>query len=142
MSAVDPEVLYVALVSDPGLLRAQRRLQYRCTSRCLLLDAIAVPAPERILLHQKRYKLSPQWNATRSSEAGRAANTYDGDNHWKSWTYYVGTSALDLADPGAVLDAQCDHVSKRLKPLEFNEHWHRGHTEVRVRADGTMFVVR
>lgn len=139
--SIDPEVLYTALLSDGDRLNGIRRLQYRCPRRCLLLDAVEVPEPERVLLHQKRYKLSGTWNAERSSEAGRKANTYDGENHWKPRTYYLGQSALDLSDSeGATLDVQCDHVHVPLKPSAFQADWQAGHAEMTVRPDGSRYA--
>lgn len=142
MSAVDPETLYAALLSDGDRLRTLRRLQYRGQGcRCLLLDAIEVPEPERVLLHQLRYKHGPERNSERSSAEGRAANTYDGDNHWKPRTFYIGTSALDLTDAeGATLNVLCDHVDVNMKPSEFRADWSAGHADVTVRPDGSRYA--
>jgi hypothetical protein len=135
------------LLGSPG--RIERRLQYRCTSRCLLLDAIE--AGESVLLHQKRYKNSDEINLRRSNEAGRARNTFDGDNHWKPRSYWIGQSALahpeDLPEPRISL--QCDHVGVlpdgselTLRASAFHEDWRAGHAEVRVRSDGSRFSVQ
>lgn len=145
MNAVVPGVLYAALLGDAGRLRDIYRLQYRCAydRRCLMLDAIQVPEPERFLLHQLRYKYSPDENAARSSEDGRKANTVDGDNHWRDRTFYLSSSALIATDDeGFVLGLTCDHVLEyHLKPSEFVDDVARRHTEVRLRADGTRYVV-
>lgn len=139
---IDPEALYVALLNEPGRLRDLRRLQYRCQPhRCLLLDAIDVHG--HVLLHQQRYKLSPDWNAARSSAAGRAKNTEDGRNHWRSQSYWIETSALALTDEErATLGLQCDHVDKQLRPSEFRAAWDAGHAEVSARPDGSLTAVR
>ena len=139
----DPEVLYVAMIGDPSRLRALRRLRYWCANeRCLLLDAIEVA--DTIVLHQKRYKYSPAENADRSSESGRRANTYDGENHWKEHSYFIGTSALAHPEDDGLqyLGLHCDHIAEyALQPSEFDADLRDGHTEVRLRADGTRFVV-
>jgi len=140
VSVPDANDFYAALIGNPDRLRRLRRLQYRCPERCLLLDAVAVG--DTVLLHQKRYKLSRHRNAERSSDSGRTANTYDGENHWKPRSYYIETSALALTDAeGAILEIQCDHVNASMKPSDFAGDWESGHTEVRVRADGSRFPV-
>lgn len=152
MNAPDPETLYEALIADPARLRTLRRLCYWCNradGRCLLLDAIVMP--NTILLHQKRFKNSDAVNLRRSNEAGRAKSTFDGDNHWMPRTYFIGQSALAYPDdrPPPRQSLQCDHVGVlpdgsdlTLTAAEFHADWNAGHTEVRVRPDGTRFVVR
>lgn len=153
MTSPDPEVLYIALVNDSKRRAALHQLTYRCAhdDRCLLLDALEIPGPERVLLHQKRFKNSDEVNRRRSSEAGRRANTVDGDRHWKPRTYYIGQSALDYPDdrPTPRLSVQCDHVGVlpdgsdcTLLATDFHADWQAGHSEVRMRADGTRFAVR
>lgn len=139
---IDPDILYTALLNEPGRLSSLRRLQYRCQPhRCLLLDAIDVNG--HVLLHQQRYKLSPDWNAARSSAAGREKNTEDGENHWRARTYWIETSALDLTDgEGATLGLQCDHLDKQLRPSQFHAAWSGGHADVSVRPDGSLTAVR
>lgn len=147
---MNAEDLYVRLIGDPGRLRELRRLRYWCDRsdrRCLLLDAVGVL--DTILMHQKRFKQSDEINERRSSAAGRTKNTFDGQGHWKPRTYFVDTSALALDDPVARLAIQCDHVGVlpdgnevTLSPDSFWADWNAGHTEVRVRADGTRFVVQ
>lgn len=149
MATPDAEVLYRALISDASRLRSLRRLQYRCDrpQHCLLLDAIEVPGS--VLLHQKRFKNSPAINLNRSNEAGRAANTFDGENHWRPRTYYIGQSALSIEDDRvAGQSLQCDHVGVladrtdlMLRASEFWADWHRGHADVRVRSDGSTYAV-
>lgn len=151
MSTPDAETLYRVLGNDTSRLRGVRRLRYWCAmrDRCLLLDAIDVRG--QILLHQKRFKQSTEVNLRRSSEAGRAANTSDGENHWKPRSYWISESALSYpADsPGSVgLAIQCDHVGVLpdggeiiLTPADFAHDWTSGHTEVRVRSDGTRFPI-
>jgi hypothetical protein len=146
----DPEALYVALRGDTKRLGIARRLTYWCsTERCMLLDAIEVG--ETVLIHQKRFKTSPEINDRRSSEAGRARNTFDGENHWKPRTYWIESSALAYPDdrPPMRLSVQCDHVGPlptnddvTLTAPDFRDDWQAGHTEVRVRSDGTRYAVR
>lgn len=114
--------LYPKLVKVAKRMRLHR-LTYRCRnrSRCELLDAIETP--EGIVLHQKRYKKSDELNASTSSADGRRVNTYDGDNHWKSFTYFLSSSVLARPDPKASLDVQCDHTIERLTPAEFSADW-------------------
>lgn len=151
MTAPDPEALYIALIGDPPRMRTLRRLTYRCAhgDRCLLLDAVGVAGT--VLLHQKRFKNSEEVNLRRSNEAGRAANTFDGNNHWKPRTYYLDQSALAHPDdrPEPRLSIQCDHVGVlsdgedlTLTAGAFRDDWARGHTEVAVRPDGSRFAVR
>jgi hypothetical protein len=147
----DAEALYIALIGDPKRLKTLRRLQYRCSrdDRCLLLDAVAIG--DTVLLHQKRFKNSPEVNVRRSSESGRAANTFDGRNHWKPRTYYIASSALNYPDenPPPRQSIQCDHVGVTgagddvcLTAADFQGDWTAGHAEVVVRADGTRYAVR
>lgn len=149
MNGVDAESLYVSLIGDPTRLRGLRRLQYRCSQRCLLLDAIELPGT--VLLHQKRYKYSADLNEARSSDAGRAKNTFDGANHWRPRTYFIESSALAYPDdrPTPRLGIQCDHVGATATGAEvtllapdFQSDWRAGHTDVTVRNDGTRFAVR
>lgn len=141
----DAAALYEALLADGSRLSSVRRLQYRCPSRCLLLDAIEVGGT--ILLHQNRYKLSPGHNEARSSASGRAANTFDGATHWKPRTYWITDSALAYPDtPSMRLQLQCDHVGvdpdASLTAVDFAEDWTAGATEVTNRHDGSRFTVR
>jgi hypothetical protein len=148
VNSLDPEALYISLVGDPSRLRKLRRLQYRCPERCLMLDAIALP--NTVLLHQKRYKYSASVNEARSSSAGRSKNTFDGHDHWKPTTYFIESSALanPNASPVPRLGIQCDHVAVTpageevvLLASDFHHDWDAGHTDVRVRRDGTRFAV-
>lgn len=147
--APDPETLYSALINSRRLSDL-RRMTYWCPSRCLLLDAIQVPDPGRVLLHQKRHKFSDRINEARSSEAGRRRNTFDGEDHWKPRTYYIGSSALDYPDDVPVMQQslQCDHVGVlpdggevTITAAAFQADWRAGHAEVRIRKDGTRYPV-
>lgn len=151
MSLPDAETLYVALVGDPKRMRQLRRLTYRCvTDRCLLLDAVQVA--DTVLLHQKVFKNSHEVNQRRSNEAGRKANTVDGDRHWKPWTYYIGQSALGHPEGSGSMagqSLQCDHVGVTsggsdfvLSVHDFHADWAAGHAEVQVRGDGSRYAVR
>lgn len=143
-----PEDLYTALISD-GRATQLRRLTYRCATphRCLLLDVIETPLGT--VLHQKRYKSSPEVNLRRSSAAGRAANTIDGDRRWKPRTFYLEQSGLAWSqEPRAGQSLRCDHVGVLpdggdvvLVAAEFTADWSCGHTEVLVRRDGSRYAV-
>lgn len=136
--------LYVAILGDPARLRLVRRMQYRCaTSRhCLLLDAIETPAG--VVIHRPRYKYSPSQNEARSSEEGRRANTYDGENHWREHTYFLEQSALAHPWADAMrLGLTCDHVlDAPLRAPDFAADWQGGHAEMRLRRDGSRYAVR
>ncbi len=121
-STLDPESIYVALIGDPARMRNLRRIRYRCSDRCLLLDAVAVV--DTILIHQKRYKHSDVVNQRRSSPAGRAKNTIDGDNHWKPSTYYIETSALNYPN-----DRPTPRLGGPVRPRRRHCRWHRPHPE-------------
>lgn len=139
-----PDELYTALISS-GRIADLRRLTYRCASRrCLLLDVIETPMGT--LLHQKRFKNSHEVNLRRSNEAGRAANTEDGNNHWKPRTYFLDVSALSW--PEGAQSIQCDHVGVLsdggdlvLRGADFAADWRAGHVEVSVRPDGSRYAV-
>ena len=153
---MDAESLYVALISNPGRLSQLRRLTYRCAKhRCLLLDVVETPLG--VVLHQKRFKQSAEVNEGRSNEAGRAKNTFDGDNHWKPRTYWLNESALSLSDdPRSNQPLNCDHVGPRpgglrdselgvqdvvLRAQDFAADWSARHAEVRVQRDGSRYAV-
>lgn len=140
----DAAELYRALLTS-GRLSGLRRLTYRCATeaRCTLLDAVETPLG--LVMHQVRYKYSAGENLERSSESGRAANTYDGANHWRERSYFVEQSALSpsfLGDDGAHLEVTCDHVlAHPLTADDFHADWEAGHAEVRVRPDRTRYPV-
>lgn len=138
---MNAEALHAALVST-GRIKSLRRLTYRCHARrCLLLEA--VDTPEGVLVHQKRYKLSPTVNEATSTAEGRAANTEDGRNHWRAQTYWLSTSALRWDDlPQAGQSLECDHVlSHLLTAPQFTADWEAGHSDIRVRGDGSRAVL-
>lgn len=140
----DAAELYRVLLSS-GRLSRLRRLTYRCAAgRCTLLDAVETPLG--IVLHQVRYKYSEGENLSRSSESGRAKNTYDGANHWRERSYFIEQSALSatfIGDTGARLDVTCDHVlAHPIRAREFHADWTAGHAEVRVRANGSRYAVQ
>lgn len=142
MSLPDATTLYDALRADNTRLGALRRLTYRCPHRCLLLDAVAVA--ETVLVHQKRYKYSEDENLARSNDAGRAANTYDGANHWRERTYWIGQSALAHPEdtPAPRLGITCDHVlDHQLLATDFHADWSAGHADVVIRPDGSRYAV-
>lgn len=143
----DAAELYRAVMVS-GRLPALRRLTYRCHARrCLLLDAVETPLG--VVCHQIRFKQSDGVNEARSSATGRAKNTFDGNNHWRPRTYYVDVSALAWPQTtGSRLSVQCDHVGVLsdgspvvVTAQEFEEHWQAGHTEIRMRADGSRYAV-
>lgn len=134
------ERLYRAAINRPA---GVPRLQYRCTTeRCLLLDVIPLPDGNAVL-HQLRYKYSPEQNDQRSSESGRQANTYDGENHWRERTYLLSQSALRFPEDGRMSGQQitCDHVlAYLLSATEFRDDLTAGHALVAVRPDGTRYA--
>ncbi|REF30632.1 hypothetical protein [Calidifontibacter indicus] len=139
----DAAELYRALLGSDRL-PTLRRMTYRCATkdRCLLLDAVETPLGT--VLHQTRYKYSPAENEKRSSASGRAKNTFDGVNHWRERTYYIGESALAYPDdlPSPQLGVSCDHVLEYLlAATEFRDDWSAGRVEIRVRADGSRYAV-
>lgn len=136
----DPDVLYSALLNG-ARLSSLRRLTYRChAARCLLLDVVDTPVG--VLIHQKRYKYSDEQNLQRSSAAGRAANTLDGNNHWRAHSYFIETSALANAERAGRTDVSCDHVlGYPLTAATFWTDWKSDTTEVRVRVDHTRYAV-
>jgi len=123
------ESLYPKLVKVAKRMRLHR-LTYRCRNRCLLLDAIETP--EGIVLHQKRYKLSDELNASTSTADGRRVNTYDGDDHWKSHTYWA------VPDELGNVRVQCDHIIVDVRAAEFQADWGSGVNEIALPrvADG------
>lgn len=137
---MNAEDLYRALLTS-GRLPGLRRLTYRCTAaRCLLLEAVETPLG--VVVHQTRYKYSEAENLARSSESGRAANTYDGRNHWRERTYYLKQSALSWPDDPGGQELTCDHVlGHLLTAADFQRDWRAGHATVRLRPDGSRYSV-
>lgn len=90
--------------------RAAALAIWRCEQKgCTLLHVWR--SPMGILFYQPRYTSSPGMNAESSTEAGRAKNTFDGDNHWKPTA-----GVLDhLRDWGkdAGLTVQCAHIPRQ-----------------------------
>lgn len=128
MTETDAAELYRALLSS-GRLSTLRRLTYRCRAGgCLLLDAVDTPLG--IVMHQTRYKYSPEENARRSNAEGRAKNTEDGDRHWRPRTYFLAVSALRFADDpvsGYGSEVTCDHVLGHLLTApRFQRDWDAG----------------
>ena len=85
--------------------------EYRCRRPrrgCLLLY-VWHSRSDQLEFYQPAYKLSPGRNAEQSNESGRAANTADGNNHWRA----VAGVLDDMRGwgPTAGLSLQCDHVS-------------------------------
>lgn len=94
--------LYAALRSNERTRKRALTIVYRCpVDRCTLAEFYASPAG--LLAHQPPYKLSPALNLEESSDSGRAANTRDGDRHWKEQTGF-----MDSAEWNRVLN--CDHI--------------------------------
>lgn len=96
------DAVYAALRSNTRTRKRARTLTYRCPNshRCALAEVYA--SPVGVLIHHPRYKLSPVLNEASSSEAGRLANTVDGDRRWQGRTYF-----LEMA---VNLTLNCDHV--------------------------------
>lgn len=133
--------LYSAL-RNSSRYSSVRKLAFRCwPHRCLLLEA--VDTPEGIILHQPPFKQSEAENEARSSAAARArsTNTSDGNRHWKARTYFIDSAALGPPDTGGIL-VRCDHVLDQLvSGIEFHEYWNAETPEVRVRPDGSRYVL-
>lgn len=107
-----PDALYSALVAGANRLRL-RRLTYRCSRRCLLLDAIA--APQGVIVHLNECKVSAERVAS-----GRAVR-----RRWGSRTFDVDISTLRFRGNDAAhwLLVQCDHTEARLGADEFWGDW-------------------
>ena len=144
----DAEALYRALLNGKQLTK-QRRLTYRCHAhRDLLLDAVETPVG--VLIHHPVYKNSPDLNERTSSPSGRAANTRDGDRHWKARTVWFHEHALSWPDDPQAPNPQilgvewkCDHITGlTMRAYEFQDDWAAGHAEILVRADGSRVVLR
>lgn len=95
--------LYAALRSNERTRKRALTIVYRCPNkkRCTLAEVYVSPAG--LLVHQPPYKLAPGTNESTSSASGRAANTRDGNNHWKAQTGF-----MDSEQWHRVLN--CDHV--------------------------------
>lgn len=95
-----------------------------------------------MVLHQNRYKRSVSVNESGSSAEGRRANTFDGERHWRDQTYFLTDSALSwrgVAGAGQAL--VCDHVLDQVLTADrFAADFDAGHTEVRVRPDGSRYT--
>lgn len=118
------ELAYKALKAT-GQLSSHRLLAYRCPNarRCLLLDVVNFPEPVGPLLVKPRYKLSAATNEAASNEAGRAANTEDGRNHWKA-AYMVPEALLNVV-------MNCDHIKDvAINKARVQADLDAGHTEV------------
>lgn len=150
----DPAELYAALKAAGGRRhKIARRMTYRCSShRCLLLDVFDVPDLGQILLHQKRYKFSPQQNEAASVPEARVDKTYDGDRHWIERSYWLNDSGLKWtgvtvsADTGkpvvSGVTVQCDHVNAHLISADdFWRDWNAGHAQIKVKTDGHRYGV-
>lgn len=97
------EAAYKALKTQ-GKLASHRLIAYRCSRRCLLIDVVQFPEPVGVIVHQPRYRLSPELNAASSSESGRAKNTEDGDRRWRE-QFMVPETMLNVT-------ATCDHLAQ------------------------------
>lgn len=72
---------YYRLLKSGRRLNSVLRAQVRCREGCTLLVVFETPVGPAF--YQPRYKLDPILNADASNDAGRRANTIDGDRHWK-----------------------------------------------------------
>jgi len=109
--------VYGALV-DTGKLSGHLLLTYRCPLRCAVLHVINTP--QGVIFGWPRYKTSTETTARQSSAGGRAANTEDGNRHWKRRASYV-----DTVDSAGV---QCDHLQRSLEL-----------TDIQAQLDGENF---
>lgn len=77
--------------TSPAMKRARAKMlatTFRCSKRGCVLAYVYV-TPCGVIVHQPRYKLSPEVNAASSNESGRANNTLDGDHKWKSKSHFL-----------------------------------------------------
>lgn len=89
--------------------RAAALAIWRCEQKgCTLLYVWR--SPMGTLFYQPRYKSSPGMNAEWSNEAGRARNTFDGDNHWKP-TAGVLDQLRPFGDEAGMF-VQCGHIPR------------------------------
>lgn len=95
---------FYAMLKARGQLRSHRLLTYRCQRRCLLLDVLRTS--HGVIVHQPRYKLSPEVNEQTSSPDGRTNNTEDGDRRWRGHTFPV-EFAINFV-------LNCDHVNQHV----------------------------
>lgn len=94
---------WVESVRKRGTASQQRALVYRCKARgCSLLELYR--SPDGLIVYRPRYKLSPAQNAEFSNASGRAANTEDGDRHWKASGGFLRESW-----EGWMIEGICDH---------------------------------
>ena len=142
---LDTEALYIAL-THKNRATQHRRLTYRCTShKCLLLDVIDA-GPLGIIVHRPRYKYSDTVNQKQSSDAGRKANTIDGNRRWKAHTFNIAQSGLaaSLIDTDDIGDMSlsCDHVlNHMLTAKKFWDDWEKGATNVRISPNNLRYAV-
>lgn len=128
--------LYCMLL-ETGELRSirVRCLTYRCAQgRCAVLDVFEVPG-EGLAVGFPRYKTSPQPSDRASNESGRAKNTEDGWRRWRRWAIFADS----ISSPPLL----CDHLREVwLAGDAMVADWDAGHTEVRVRRDGSRYAVK
>lgn len=142
----DAETVYNALIGSPSRLRGLRRMQYRCESRCLLLDAVAVSGT--ILLHQRRYKTSvARYPGSRPGSTTFDSRHYRPRTAWSTgdraifYVPFVAGPQLPEPMPPRVADLHCDHADPQLTWRDFNADWDSGHAEITVRANGSRYAV-
>lgn len=106
MATSDPTVLMTyETPQGRAAVKACAVAEYRCAGRgCLLLHVWQSPAGP--LFYRPAYKLSRDVNERESSPEGRAANTADGENHWRA---DAGHLAGARGWPEHTMPLQCDH---------------------------------
>lgn len=99
------------------------KLVYR-GHKCRHVLAEVYSLSEGLLVHQPVYKLSPALNAEQSVPAGRANNTIDGNNTWKSQVYFIEQGHPNL---------QCAHIQDyRLDPERIKHDVAQGKSEITI----------
>lgn len=118
---------YVKMLRNNREASKRAALTYRCPRRCTLLTVYETT--QGVILHHPRYKLSAAMNRADSTEAGRRANTEDGDRRWKE-----GASFLV---PDNTYPLICDHVNSSVTSQAILDALERGDREVVRDTSGT-----
>lgn len=101
---------------------------YRCRVKgCLLLwvTTVSEGGELEIVCYQPGYKLSVDKNSEFSTEAGRRANTKDGDRHWKAQTFFLRQAA-------GALHLACDHIQVQVAVEQVERHARQRRGEVKL----------
>ncbi len=108
---------YGAMV-DSGKLANYVLLTYRCPRGCSVLHVVSTP--QGVIFGWPRYKMPARATETRSTAAGRAANTEDGSRHWKRRASFADTTDRSVG-------VQCDHMRREVDVAEVQCELDREH---------------